>query len=96
MVELVLWLADLEEGMEFSVPLVRVETGTVYNVPYRVVGLEEVEVPSGAFETFRVEMGGPQPQTLWVRRQAPHVLVRSDPSGDPVSFELTSLSFDGR
>jgi hypothetical protein len=91
MIELVLWLADLEEGMDFTVPLVRVETGAVYNVPYRVVDLEDVEVPAGTFEAFRVEMGGPQPQTLWVRREAPHVLLRSDPTGDPVTFELTTL-----
>ena len=95
MAELVLWLADLSEGMEFTVPLVLAETGAVHNAPYRVTGIEDVTVPAGTFRAFRVEMGGPQPQTVWAREAAPHVLLRVEPSGQPVVIELTSLETGG-
>jgi hypothetical protein len=95
MVELVLWIADLAEGVEFQVPLVQVETGAVHNAPYRVTGTEEVTVPAGTFRTWRVEMGGPQPQTVWVREDAPHVLVRVEPTSQPVVVQLMSLGVLG-
>ncbi len=48
----------------------------------QVTGTERVEVPAGAFETYRVEMapadGSPGGATLWVERAAPHRVMRSE------------------
>lgn len=91
MVELVVWIADLEPGRELTVPDVRPETGAVENIPYRVEGTEEVTVPAGTFRAYRVEIGGSQAETVWARVEAPHVLLRIEPSDQPVVLELTSL-----
>jgi hypothetical protein len=96
MLELVVWIADLEPGRALTVPDVRPESGAVENVSYRVEGTEEVTVPAGTFQAYRVEIGGSQSQTVWARREAPHVLLRIEPADQPVVLELTSPPSDGR
>lgn len=90
MEELVLWIAELEEGKELQVPGVQPEAGTAHNVLYRVTGAEDVTVPAGTVPAWRVEVSGLEPQTVWVRREAPHVPLRIEPAVRPVVLELTS------
>lgn len=96
MAELALWIATLEEGEELTMPVVQVESGSVSNVTYVVGPVEEVTVPAGTFQAWRIEMGGPQPQTVWARVEAPHVLVKLEPGGQPVVMELVSVERPGR
>ncbi len=90
--EFVLAAADLREGRSITLPLYNVMGGNVVNVTYRVTGAEEVTVPAGSFPAYRVEVtGGPQPMTVWVRREAPHIMLRQEMAGVPVSIELESM-----
>ncbi len=73
-------------------PVFSVMSGNVTNVTYRVTAAEEVTVPAGTFPAYRVEVtGGPQPMTLYVRRDAPHILLRQEMVGVPVTIELQSV-----
>ncbi|MBW3535876.1 MAG: hypothetical protein KY453_11785, partial [Gemmatimonadetes bacterium] len=91
MVELAIWLAPLEEGREIRLPVVQLQTGSVDTAPVRVTGTEVVTVPAGTFTAYRAEVGGAQPQIVWARVEAPHVIVKVEPSGQPVTLELASL-----
>ena len=91
MVEVALWSAELEEGKEIRVPVARLETGAIEGQIMRVTGIEEVTVPAGTFRAWRVEIEGSEPQTVWARQEAPHVLLKLVPAGQPLSLELVSL-----
>jgi zinc protease len=83
--------ADLAEGRTITVPVLDATTGNVANVTYEVVGTESVTVAAGTFNAFRVRIDGPQPMVLYVRQESPHLMVRQDFVGQPVSIELQSV-----
>jgi zinc protease len=89
------WLlaaAALAPGREITLPLFDPTGGAVTSVTFRVAAEEEVTVPAGTFAAYRVEMsGGPQPATLWLRRDAPHLLLRQELAGQPVTIELRTV-----
>jgi hypothetical protein len=88
----VLAAAPLREGYSVSLPVFNAMGGGVTNVTYRVAGAEEVTVPAGAFPAYRIELSGaPQPMTVWVRRQAPHIMLRQEYAGVPVRVDLQSV-----
>ncbi|HSG47980.1 MAG TPA: hypothetical protein VLA43_09230, partial [Longimicrobiales bacterium] len=95
MLELALWVTELEEGTEFDIPVANVQTGTVENVRIQVVERTELTVPAGTFPVFRVEVGGSEAQTVWVRVEAPHIVVGLVPASQPVSLELVSAGGGG-
>lgn len=81
--------AELAPGTTITVPQFVVQGATTSNVTYRVTGTESVTVPAGTFETLRVEISGtPQPMTLFLRHDAPHVMVKQEYAGQPVVIEL--------
>ncbi len=88
MAEMLLWVADLEVGGSFQLPFADPQTGTVQRLRVRVEGTERIQVPAGDFDTFRIAVGGSQPQTIWARVEAPHWVVRVTPAAQPVSIEL--------
>ena len=92
MVEVAVWIADLAEDKEIRVPVARLETGGVETQVMRVMGVEQVTVPAGTFSAYRVEIIGSEPQTVWARVEAPHVLLKLEPAGQQLTLELVSLS----
>jgi hypothetical protein len=89
--EYVLAAAELSEGRTITLPVFTAMTGSVSNVTYRVTGIEDVTVPAGTFPAYRVEVsGGQQAMTLYVRRDAPHIMLRQELVGMPVTVELQS------
>ncbi len=91
MVELAVWIADLAPGAELSLPVVQLQTGVLETTPVKVAGTEEVTVPAGTFDAYRVDVGGSGSQTVWARRAAPHVILKVVPKGQPVTMELEAL-----
>jgi zinc protease len=90
--EYVLRAADLSEGRTITLPVYDLMSGSVANVSYRVAGAENVTTPAGSFPAFRVEVvGAPQPITLFVRQQAPHVMLRQEFAGMPIAIELQEI-----
>ena len=70
---------------------------SVKTVRYRADGTETVETPAGTFETHVVKLsasGGGVSGTAYLRRQAPHHLVKLDVDrgGQTFTQELTSIS----
>lgn len=84
--------AGLAPGSSFELPIFNVMTGGVVRVTYRVAAAESVTVPAGTFETYRVEVsGGPQPIHVWVARDAPHLAVKQEYPGQPVTVVLQAM-----
>jgi zinc protease len=83
--------ADLSEGTTLAVPVYDLMSGGIATVTYRVTGVETVTVPAGTFEAYRLEVTGPQPMTVYVRRERPHLPLRQELAAQPVVIELESI-----
>src|SRR5690606_30457021 len=82
-------VAELAVGETVALPIFSEQSGSVVQATFEVTGEEEVSVPAGPFQAYRVEMSaGPQSGTLWLRRDAPHVTLRQEFAGQPVVIEL--------
>ncbi|HEX6940543.1 MAG TPA: insulinase family protein [Longimicrobiales bacterium] len=85
-------VADFATTKQFRVPMVSAQSGTVAPVEFKVVGETKVTVAAGEFDAYEVEVtGGPVPVRLFVRKAAPHVVLRQQMAGQPVSIELKEL-----
>jgi zinc protease len=90
--EVMLSTAELAEGKTIVIPVFNTSTGAVAPVTFKVGAAESVTVPASTFQAFRVEStGGSSPLTLWLRVDAPHVLVRQELVGQPLVSELTAI-----
>jgi hypothetical protein len=84
--------ADLQPGKTVTIPVFNGQSGSAANAVFRVGAAEQVTVPAGTFATFRVDATvGPQQLTLWVRQDAPHISVKQEITGQPVSIVLQSV-----
>jgi hypothetical protein len=64
--------------------------GTIAAVRYHVAGTHSVTVPAGTFSAYRVEVTGlAEPQTISLRREAPHVVLRRELPARFTVIELT-------
>lgn len=85
-------VADLAEGRSLTLPVFDMMSGSVTSVTLTVTGVESVTVPAGTFSTYRIDLtGGPQAMTVFVRQEAPHIMVRQEFTGAPIAVELQSL-----
>lgn len=91
MLEIALWVADLEVGAELRFPVASISNGTVTSAVLRVEERTEITVPAGTFDVYRVEVEGAERQTIWVRVDAPHVPVRVAPGDQPIVVELEEI-----
>ncbi len=90
--EYALSVSPLEEGARISLRVLDLGQGSVSVLDARVTGEETIELAGSSFDTWRVELtGGPIPMTLFLRKDAPHILVRQEFMGQPVRFDLTLL-----
>lgn len=79
----------LRAGASFTVPVFASGKGEV--TPQRVVvaAQEEITVPAGTFQAFRLEVtGGAFPMTMWVSATAPYRTLKIAPVGQPVEMVL--------
>lgn len=65
-------------GQTLTIPVFDFATGTAQRVVFRVDGTGEVEVPAGSFQTYHLSAEGGVPLRIWIRREAPHLMVRQD------------------
>lgn len=92
--ELAVWLTDLDANPEFTFPVFSAQAGTTVNVSVRVVGTTEVTVPVGTFDAYEVEITGAEgmPRTVYLSREAPHLMLKLNVAGQPVVIELTVIN----
>lgn len=83
--------ADLSVGRSFTLPVFNTTSGEITNVSYEVTGTEEVTVPAGTFATYRVNIAGTQPMTVYVTQDVPHLMIRQEFAGQPIAIELQSI-----
>lgn len=84
--------ADLQPGRTVTLPVFSPQTGGAINATFKVVGTEQVTVPAGTFQAYKVESTvGPQSMTLYLRRDAPHIGLKQEPAGQPVSIVLQAI-----
>lgn len=93
--DLALRVVELAEGKEITLPVANMQSGSVENVTVTVVGREEITVPAGTFDAWKVEVGGAQPQTLWLRDAFPHIPLRLAPRAQPVELQLKAVGSGG-
>ncbi|MEX2530417.1 MAG: insulinase family protein [Gemmatimonadota bacterium] len=85
-------IAELDQGARLSIPVFDVTQGSREVYSAEITGREEVETPAGTFDTWRVEFQGAEGTVLlFLRTEAPHVLVRQDYLSIPVRLELARL-----
>ncbi len=101
--ELALAGLDLSEGYSTTYRVFNPQQQAVHTMKLTVAGTETVEVPAGSFETYvmeiePVESGQGRPQTLYLRADAPHHVVKSEAQlppqmgGGTVTRELASMN----
>jgi len=79
----------LAEGKTFTLNVFSSGEGTSKVVTVKVAGVERVTVPAGQMPAFRLELSGMQlPVVMHVSQQAPRRVVRIEPTGAPLVFEL--------
>ena len=79
----------LAEGASFTVSVFDGEGATIRPYTFRVEGIEDVTVPAGTFEVFRVSVSGGDDQfTYYVSTDTPRKTVKVEIIGQPVVFEL--------
>lgn len=90
--EFVMAAADLAPGKTLTVPSFNAMAGSVTPITYKVTAEESVTVPAGTFPAYRVEVsGGPTPIVVFVRKDKPHIMLRQEFAGAPVTIELRSI-----
>lgn len=90
--DFVIWLADLEEGAELSVPAFNAISGSAYTLKLEVVGTTTLAVGAGEFEAFEVRVSGAQgTSTVYARKEPPHIVLQQEPAGQPIVIELTEI-----
>ena len=89
-VDLAMAVTDFEDAGEMTLSVLT-SAGAVQPMTLTVAGEETVEVPAGTFETYRLDLSGQQPQTVWVTKADPHIVVKREVVGQPASIVLTSM-----
>jgi hypothetical protein len=74
------------------IPVFNTSTGAVGPVTFTVGATESVTVPAGTFQAHRVQSeGGSAPLVLWLRADAPHVVLKQEVVGQPIVVQLRSI-----
>jgi zinc protease len=82
--------APLAPGARLSLSTLDLIQGGRHLLDARVTGEEEVTVAGGTFDTWRVEVsGGEVAMTLFLRKGAPHIVVRQEYAGQPLRVDLS-------
>lgn len=85
-------VSDLDVGKTLSVPVFETRSGAVVPGSFKVTGVEKVTVPAGTFDAYRIEtQAGEQSAVLYVRKDAPHIVLRQQPGAQPIVIELQSV-----
>jgi hypothetical protein len=76
-------------GAKFTFPAFSPRQGAAHPITLAVTGTEQVTVPAGTFEAYRVELTGAEaPLTYFVTTAAPYRVVRIAFAGQPIEMVL--------
>jgi len=87
-------LTDLSERESFTFRMS--DGGDLHEITVTVEGEEEVTVPAGTFDAYRLTASTAAGDTqIWVTRDAPHLLLRQSVQGGAATIELQNIRRDG-
>ncbi|HET6348610.1 MAG TPA: insulinase family protein [Candidatus Krumholzibacteria bacterium] len=90
--DVVISTLPLEAGKSYKFPVIDAQSGTLENVTVDVAGEEDVTVPAGTYKTYRLTVkSGEGDQTMYVRKDLPHVLVKQSLPAQGLNIELKAL-----
>ena len=74
---------------KFNVGVFDASSGITRQLTLAVAATENLTIPAGTFSVYRIEVtGAEQPQTMFVTATAPHRIVKTALTGQPVEFVL--------
>ncbi len=76
------------DGAKISLSVFSTGKGLVEPVTLTVGAKENLTVPAGTFEAWRVEVAQEQPISIWITTAAPHRLIKLALAGAPLEFVL--------
>jgi hypothetical protein len=89
--EFALWVSDLATKKELVFNSFDPMSGAVLPISAIVTGESKQTVAAGEFEVYDVEMKNAQgTMKLYVRKAAPHIMIKQELLAQPVVIELTS------
>jgi predicted Zn-dependent peptidase len=90
--EFAIWLTPWETTKELKLSLFNPQSGTVIPIEVKVTGESKQKVPAGEFDVYELEMKTAQGAMKgYVRKAAPHILVKQEFMAAPVVIELKSV-----
>jgi hypothetical protein len=91
-IDVLLSTLKLETGQSYKFPVIDGQSGGLENVTLEVTGEQDVMVPAGSYATYKVRVkSGEGEQLMYVRKEAPHVLVKQEVPAQGLNIELKSL-----
>ncbi|MDP2481179.1 MAG: insulinase family protein [Candidatus Palauibacterales bacterium] len=89
--------SPLADGFDLQVPIYAAGQG-VQQLSAKVTGADSVTVPAGTYQVYTVEVTGQAGQKIlfYVTKEAPHLLVKEEFEGRPVTLELTKAGEAGK
>jgi predicted Zn-dependent peptidase len=82
----------LETGKSFKFPVIDAQSGNLENITIEVTGEQDLMVAAGSYSTYKVRVkSGDGEQLMYVRKQAPHVLVKQEVPAQGLNIELKSI-----
>ncbi|HEX6791714.1 MAG TPA: insulinase family protein [Candidatus Krumholzibacteria bacterium] len=91
-IDVVISTLPLETGKTFKFPVIDAQSGSMENLSLEVMGEEDVTVAAGSYSTYKVKVkSGEGEQIMYVRKEAPHVLVKQEVPAQGINIELKSI-----
>jgi zinc protease len=89
--------SPLADGFDLQVPIYAAGQG-VQQLSAKVTGADSVTVAAGTYQVYKVEVTGQAGQKIlfYVTKEAPHLLVKEEFEGRPVTLELTATGDAGK
>ena len=92
MTDYAIWLAPFETQKELTLNVFNPATGTSTPITGKITGESHQKVAAGEFDTYEMDLKTTQGgMKLYARKQAPHIIVKQEITGQPVVIELKSI-----
>ncbi len=91
-VEFALAVLPLELAKKYRFPVVDTKSGTLQNVDIEVLEEIKLDVPAGAFDTYKLKFKTPDGEYfVYCKKAMPHLLIKQEVPAQAMSLELKSL-----
>lgn len=90
--EFAIWVHNFDTTKELKISTFSPQSGSIVPVTMKVVGESKQKVAAGEFDTYELEMTTAQGgMKAFVRKAAPHIMIKQEMLAQPIVVELKSL-----